>query len=71
MARATGRASPVASTPPARPAPTSTSRISSVAYAVEEMGSEENTASATRLLIRSWASWAVSSAGPSRSFLAR
>ena len=31
MARATGMASPVASAPPARVAPTSTSRISSVA----------------------------------------
>jgi hypothetical protein len=71
MARATGRASPVASTPPASPPPTRTSRISSVAYAVEEIGSEENTASATRLLTRSWASWAVLSAGPRRSFLVR
>jgi len=66
MARATGRARRVA-----RAAPTRTSSISSVAYAVEEIGSEENTARATRLLTRSLLSWEVLRAGPSRSFLAR
>ena len=64
---ARGRARPIA----AVPAMTSTSSISSVAYAVEEIGSEENTASATRLEIRSWASCAVFNGGPSRARLAR
>ena len=64
---ASGSASPMA----ADPAATSTSRISSVAYAVEEIGSEEKTASATRLEIRSLASWEVVRAGPSRIRLAR
>jgi hypothetical protein len=67
MATEIGRASPVA----AAPANTSTSRISSVAYAVEEIGSEENTASATRLEMRSCSSWLVRSAGPSSTRLTR
>jgi hypothetical protein len=67
MATEIGSASPTA----ADPANTSTSRISSVAYAVEEIGSEENTANATRLVMRSWTSWEVRSAGPSRTCLAR
>jgi hypothetical protein len=71
MASATGSASPVARAPPATVAPTSTSRISSVAYAVEEIGSEENTASATRLLTRSCTSWEVVRVGPRSSRLAR
>ncbi len=52
-------------------ASTSTRRISSVAYAVEEIGSDENTASATRLVMRSFTSWEVLSGGPSRTRLPR
>ncbi len=59
MASETGTVKRVAAT-----AVTSTSRISSVAYAVEEIGSEEKTAKATFLVMRSVTSWEVFSGGP-------
>ena len=43
----------------------STRRISSVAYADDEMQSDENTASAVGMPSRSCSSWSVSSGGPS------
>ena len=49
----------------AAPASTSTSRISSVAYAVDEMASDEKTASATFFESRSCCSSAVAMGRPS------
>src|SRR5215467_7239118 len=46
------------------PASTSTSRISSVAYATEDMASEEKTASATVLVRRSCRAWASDIGAP-------
>ncbi len=65
MASEIGRVSPMAA------AVTRTSRISSVAYAVDEMGSEEKTARATRLETRWWTSCEVFSGAPRRMRLAR
>jgi hypothetical protein len=67
MAREMGSASCVA----AAPASTRTSSISSVAYAVDEIGSDENTASATRLRMCSSDAWEVASGGPRTARLAR
>src|SRR5438132_9790763 len=51
------------------PPTATTNRISSVAYAVDEMASEENVASAIRLG-RSWCSWSTVAIGrPTRSRL--
>src|ERR671935_61470 len=67
MASDTGRARCARATPTG----TSTSRISSVAYAVEEIGSEENTARATFLVMRSWTRSAVFNGGAGNTPLGR
>src|SRR5437762_8759993 len=49
----------------------STRRISSVAYATDDNGSEANTASATALPSRSWRAWASGMGGPTSRRLSR
>src|SRR5205809_7765641 len=49
----------------------STRRISSVAYATDDNGSEANTASATALPSRSWRGWASGMGGPTSRRLSR
>src|SRR5437667_1627827 len=51
------------------PARIRTSRISSVAYATDESGSDANTASATALPRRSWRAWASGIGAPTRNRL--
>src|SRR4051794_41570116 len=51
------------------PAGTSTTRISSVAYAVDEMASEANTANAMSLMSRCWCSSADAIGGPMKTRL--